>query len=76
MAITPDGKTIYMPAGENSGTNLWYVEDAATGNDQTTIQTDRDPHDTVVSVNGSHVYMQGLCVLRRERKDDKKPLLW
>ncbi len=57
MAITPDGKTIYMPAGENSGMNLWYVEDAATGNDQTTIQTDRDPHDTVVSVNGSHVYM-------------------
>jgi hypothetical protein len=28
MAITPDGKTIYMPAGENSGTNLWYIEDA------------------------------------------------
>jgi DNA-binding beta-propeller fold protein YncE len=57
MAITPDGKTIYMPAGENSGSNLWYVEDAATGNDEETIQTDRDPHDTVVSVNGSHVYM-------------------
>ena len=57
MAITPDGKTIYMPAGENSGSNLWYVEDAATGNDLGTIQTDNDPHDTVVSVNGSHVYM-------------------
>jgi len=57
MAITPDGRTIYMPAGENSGSNLWYVEDAATGNDQGTIQTDQDPHDTVVSANGSHVYM-------------------
>ncbi len=57
MAITPDGKTMYMPAGENSGSNLWYVEDAATGNDLGTIQTDQDPHDTVVSVNGSHVYM-------------------
>ena len=57
MAITPDGKTIYMPAGENSGSSLWYIEDAATGNDLGTIQTDRDPHDTVVSVNGSHVYM-------------------
>ncbi len=57
MAITPDGKTIYMPAGENSGSNLWYVEDAATGNDRGTIQADQDPHNTVVSVNGSHVYM-------------------
>src|SRR5881227_2674445 len=57
MAITPDGKTIYMPAGENSGSNLWYVEDTSTGNDQGTIQTGQDPHDTVVSVNGSHVYM-------------------
>ncbi len=57
MAITPDGKTIYMPAGENSGSSLWYVEDAATGSDLQTIQTDQDPHDTVVSVNGSHVYM-------------------
>src|SRR5947208_13929195 len=57
MAITPDGKTIYMPAGENSGSNLWYVEDTSTGNDQGTIKTGKDPHDTVVSVNGSHVYM-------------------
>ncbi len=57
MAITPDGKTIYMPGGENSGSDLWYVEDAATGDDVGTISTDSDPHDTVVSVNGSHVYM-------------------
>jgi DNA-binding beta-propeller fold protein YncE len=57
MAITPDGKTIYMPAGENSGSSLWYVENASTGDDIGTIQTDLGPHDTVVSVNGSHVYM-------------------
>lgn len=57
LAITPDGKTIYMPAGEESGSNLWYVEDATTGNDKGTIQTGADPHDTIVSVNGSHVYM-------------------
>lgn len=57
MAITPDGKTIYMPAGEGNESNLWYIEDAATGNDLGTIATDNGPHDTVVSVNGSHVYM-------------------
>lgn len=57
MAITPDGKTIYMPAGEISGSNIWYIEDAATGNDLGTIATDQGPHDTVVSINGSHVYM-------------------
>ena len=57
MAITPDGKTIYMPAGEESGSNLWYIEDAATGNDLGTIQAGADPHDTVVSVNGQYVYM-------------------
>src|SRR5581483_9436172 len=32
MAITPDGKTIYMPTGEAASGDTWNIVDAATGN--------------------------------------------
>ena len=61
MAITPDGKTIYMPDGELSSNGLWHVIDATTGVDTgTTIDTragtgDNGPHNTVVGLSGQHV---------------------
>ncbi len=62
MAITPDGKTIYMPDGELSSSGLWHVVDAATGNETGTVDTgtgtgDNGPHNTVVGLSGQHVYM-------------------
>src|SRR5258708_17849767 len=62
MSITPDGKTIYMADGELSNDGKWYVVDAATGNETGIIDTgigtnDNGPHNTVMSINGSHVYM-------------------
>ncbi len=57
MAITPDGKTIYMPDGELSGDGNWYIVDALTGNETGVINGGKGPHNTVVSLNGKHVYL-------------------
>jgi YVTN family beta-propeller protein len=59
MAITPDGKTIYMPDGELSPNGTWYVIDANTGNETDTINGGSGPHNTIVSLNGKHVYLGG-----------------
>jgi hypothetical protein len=59
MAISPDGKTIYMPDGELSPNGTWYVVAAATGTDIGTINAGTGPHNTVVSLNGSLVYLGG-----------------
>jgi DNA-binding beta-propeller fold protein YncE len=62
MAITPDGRAIYMPDGELSSDGVWYVLDAATGNQVGSINTgagtgDNGPHNTVVGLSGQYVYM-------------------
>ena len=59
MAITPDGKTIYMPDGELSPDGTWYVVNASTGNDISAINAGTGPHNTIVSLNGAHVYLGG-----------------
>jgi hypothetical protein len=59
MAITPDGKTIYLPVGEASSAGTWDVVEAASGNILSTIQGGKSPHNTIVSLNGEHVYMGG-----------------
>jgi YVTN family beta-propeller protein len=59
MAITPDGSTIYLPDGEASSSNLWYVVDAATGAVTGQIAAGTAPHNTVVSLDGGHVYLGG-----------------
>ena len=59
MAISPDGKTIYMPDGELSHNGIWNVIDARTGNIICAIDAGTGPHNTIVSLNGAHVYMGG-----------------
>ncbi len=59
MAIAPDGKTIYMPDGELTSDGTWYVVDANTGNETGTINGGTGPHNTIVSLNGKHVYLGG-----------------
>ncbi len=59
MAITPDGRTIYMPSGELSSDGNWYVVDAATGAETGVISAGTGPHNTIVSLDGAHVYMGG-----------------
>lgn len=58
MAITPDGKTLYMPGGETASAPYWYVINAADGSESgIKINGGPGPHNTVVSLNGAHVYM-------------------
>lgn len=57
MAITPDGKTIYMPDGEASGDGKWYIVDAHSGADTGVVIGGTGPHNTLVSLNGKHVYL-------------------
>lgn len=59
MAITPNGRTIYMPTGENSMGSTWLVLDAASGKIAGSITGGTSPHNTVVSLDGRRVYLAG-----------------
>lgn len=57
LAISPDGKTLYVPELEGA---LWRVVNAATGAVITTIQTHSGSHNTIYSLDGKYVYLAGL----------------
>jgi hypothetical protein len=57
MAIAPNCKTIYMPVGEASSASTWNVLEASSGNITAAIEGGPGPHNTIVSLNGEHVYM-------------------
>ncbi len=57
MAISPDGKTLYVPQLE--GPN-WHVVDATNGNVVATIETKSGSHNTIYADDGSKVYLAGL----------------
>jgi DNA-binding beta-propeller fold protein YncE len=59
MAITPNGKTIYMPEGELASGSDWIVIDAATGNVKGSIPGGAGPHNTIVGLDGRYVYLAG-----------------
>jgi DNA-binding beta-propeller fold protein YncE len=61
MAITPNGRTIYMPHGEKAiSTNpstSWSVIDAATGAVTGSIQTGLGTHNAIMGPGGRYVYL-------------------
>ncbi len=57
MSLTPDGKILYVPSFEK---DTWNVFDAISGNWTTSIETKSGAHNTVVSLDGSRMYMGGL----------------
>ena len=57
MAITPDGKTIYLPSLEGPH---WYVVDAQNGEVLRKIVTDSGAHNTICGLSGSFAYLAGL----------------
>jgi hypothetical protein len=57
MAITPDGKTIYMPTGEVSPGNTWNVLNASNGAVVGSIAAGAGPHNTIVSLDGTQLFM-------------------
>jgi DNA-binding beta-propeller fold protein YncE len=57
MAISPDGKVLYVPQLEGPA---WHVVNAANGAVIATIETKSGSHNTIYSADGAHVYMAGL----------------
>lgn len=57
MAINPSGTRIYLPDGELSPDGVWSVIDARSGDVSGRIDGGRGPHNTIVGLNGRHVYL-------------------
>ncbi|MEP6596245.1 MAG: hypothetical protein ABJA71_09870 [Ginsengibacter sp.] len=58
MAISPDGKTMYLPSFENS---FWNVVDCATGDIIKKIDVFKRAHNTVYAPSGKRVYLDDLA---------------
>jgi hypothetical protein len=57
MALTPDGKLLYVPSFEGPH---WNVVDADTGDVITKIELKSGSHNTVCSLDGTRAYLAGL----------------
>ena len=57
MALTPDGKLLYVPSFEGPH---WNVVDAATGDVVTQIELKSGSHNTICSLDGTRAYLAGL----------------
>ena len=57
LAISPDGKTLYVPQLEGQ---FWNVVNAATGAVIKKVETDSGSHNTIYSLNGKQAYLAGL----------------
>jgi DNA-binding beta-propeller fold protein YncE len=57
MSITPDGKTLYVPSLEK---DHWNIVDGKTGDLITRIETKNRAHNTVVSLDGTRMYLAGI----------------
>jgi len=54
MAISPDGKTMYLPSFEK---DFWNVVDCESGNIIKKIPVVKRAHNTIYAMSGKHVYM-------------------
>ncbi len=57
MAMSPDGKIIYLPSFEGPH---WNVVDASTGDLVTKIETKSGAHNTIIGLDGKYAYLAGL----------------
>jgi DNA-binding beta-propeller fold protein YncE len=57
MAMTPDGKLLYVPSFEG---DTWNVIDGATGNVVAVIEPKSGAHNTICGLDGRHAYLAGL----------------
>ena len=57
MAMTPDGRLIFLPSFEGP---LWYVVRAEDGVELARITPDSGAHNTVAGLNGTEAYLAGL----------------
>jgi sugar lactone lactonase YvrE len=56
-AITPDGRTLYLPEGERTTDDVWYAVDARTGRVRAEIHAAPGPHNTIASRVRPLVYL-------------------
>ncbi len=57
--VSPDGKRLYMPTGENSSSGIWNILDTSNGAVIGTIQGGPGAHNTIASGDGRYVYLGG-----------------
>jgi len=57
MAMSPDGKTMYLPSLEKT---FYNVVDCATGNIITKIDGLKRTHNTIWGLSGNHIYLEGI----------------
>jgi DNA-binding beta-propeller fold protein YncE len=57
LAVTPNGKTLFVPTGERTMDDVWYVVDARTGLVTDEIHAGPGPHNTIVAPDGARVYL-------------------
>lgn len=57
MAISPDGKTMYLPSLEKG---FWNVVDCSTGNIIKKIDVYKRAHNTIYGHSGNHVYLDDI----------------
>jgi hypothetical protein len=71
MSMTPDGKRIYLPSGDWTKTDYWYVIDGESGDLVTKIHHKEGTHNTVCSLDGSRAYLASLKSPELEVVDTK-----
>jgi len=59
MAVSRDGRRIFMPTGELSSGDEWRIISASTGRPLRTIHGGAGPHNTVAGLDGQRVYLGG-----------------
>lgn len=61
MAISRDGRKIYMPAGEGSNDGTWRIIDAQTGEPTgAAIHAGAGAHNTIIGADGKSIYLGGV----------------
>ena len=70
MAISPDGKVIYLPSFEK---DHWHVVDALDGDVIAKIVPHSGAHNTVYGLDGKHAYLAGLEVAPADGRRHDEP---
>lgn len=71
QAITPDGRLIYMPAGEERPEDAWTVIDAADGAVVAKVAHAAHAHNTICSLDGRLAFLQAFGAERQRTNDPK-----
>ena len=70
MAVSPDGKIIYLPSLEN---DHWHVIDAASGDVLAKITPKSGAHNTICGLSGRYAYLAGLSRELPQAVDELTP---